>query len=134
MQDDDIQFVLSWMFNSLGLFYGTVLPLAGFLIFVGACLVVGRNKRPSVIAAYLVFLPLPFLIGLFATFHGCILSYYHYSQYDSRPTHALELILGNICLALFSSLVGLALTFPSLLVLAFGLLIRTIRSEHSSNN
>ena len=131
MQDDDIQFV-SWMFNSLGLFYGTVLPLAGFLIFVGACLVVGRNKRPSVIAAYLVFLPLPFLIGLFATFHGCILSFYHYSQYDSRPS--LELILGNLSLALFSSLVGLALTFPSLLVLAFGLLIRTIRSEHSSNN
>ena len=131
MQDDDIQFV-SWMFYSLGLFYGTVLPLAGFLIFVGACLVVGRNKRPSVIAAYLVFLPLPFLIGLFATFHGCILSFYHYSQYDSRPS--LELILGNLSLALFSSLVGLALTFPSLLVLAFGLLIRTIRSEHSSNN
>ncbi len=132
MQDDDIQFVLSWMFNSLGLFYGTVLPLTGFVIFVGACLVVGLNKRPSVIAAYLVFLPFPFLIGLFATFHGCILSFYYFSQNDSRPS--LELILGNLSLALFSSLVGLALTFPSLLVLAFGLLIRTIRSEHSSNN
>ena len=132
MQVTDNQSVLSWMFHSLGLFYGTVLPLTGFVIFVGACLVVGLNKRPSVIAAYLVFLPLPFLIGLFATFHGCILSFYYFSQNDSRPS--LELILGNLSLALFSSLVGLALTFPSLLVLAFGLLIRTIRSKHSSNN
>ena len=56
MQVTDNQSVLSWMLNSLGLFYGTVLPLTGFVIFVGACLVVGLNKRPSVIAAYLVFL------------------------------------------------------------------------------
>jgi hypothetical protein len=132
MQVADNQSVLSWMLNSLGFFYGTVLPLTGFVIFVGACLVVGLNKRPSVIAAYLVFLPLPFLIGLFATFDGFIASFMIMSQGDSAPR--LAEIASGISTGLFSSLVGLAVTFPSLFVLAFGLLIRTIRSEHSSNN
>ena len=48
--------LLWWMFHSLGFFYGTVLPLAAFVVFVGACVVVVRC-RPAVIAAYLTFFP-----------------------------------------------------------------------------
>lgn len=125
------QSVLEFMFESLGLFYGTVIPLAGFVVFVGAVLVVCISKRPSVVAAYLVFLPLPFLIGVFGSIHGLITSFVVISQYDSAP-RANDITIA-VSTSLFSSLAGLAVTFPSLFILAFGLFIRTICWRDASN-
>ena len=44
------QSYLSWMLSALGPFYGLVLPATGFVLFVGACLVVCLARRPAVIA------------------------------------------------------------------------------------
>jgi len=69
------QSYLGMMRMGLGPIYALLLPLSGFLVFVGACLVVALNRRPAVIASYLVILPLPLLIGLFGTLHGFLASY-----------------------------------------------------------
>jgi hypothetical protein len=69
------QSYLAWMYHSLGFFYAVVIPLAALMVFLGACLVVAMSRRPAVIAAYLVFLPLPLLIGLYGTIEGFIAVY-----------------------------------------------------------
>jgi len=119
--------LLSWMFNAIGLFYGLVLPLAGFVIFIGACLVVARSRRPAVIAAYLVFLPLPLLIGVYGSIRGFIASYSVIAMSTSTPNPAE--VAEGISTALFTSLVGLMVTFPAYFVLAIGLFTRTLFSQ-----
>jgi len=118
------QSYLAWMFNALGPFYGLILPLAGLTVFVGACLVVAMNRRPSVIAAYLLFLPLPILIGVFGSIHGFISAYSVIAT--SAGTPAPSAVAEGISTGLFTSLVGLLLTFPSYFVLAIGLFFRTL--------
>jgi hypothetical protein len=120
------QSLLSWMFNALGPFYGLVLPLSGLAVFIGACLVVALSRRPAVIAAYLVLVPTPFLIGIFGTFHGFIASYSIIATSGSTPK-ASEVGMG-ISTGLFTSLLGLAVTFPAYFVVALGLFVRTVFS------
>lgn len=117
---------LSWMFESLGPFYALVIPGTAFLLFVGACLVVAMSRRPAVIAAFLVSLPLPFLIGLFGSLQGFITAYsaIAYSPVTPKPS---DIAMG-VSTELFSSLVGLFVTFPSYFVLAIGLFLRTALS------
>ena len=124
------QSYLAWMYNSLGPFYGLVIPLAGFVVFVGACLVVALNRRPAVIAAYLVFLPLPLLIGIFGSIRGFIMSYsvIATSVVTPKPSD----VAGGISTALFTSLVGLFVTFPAYFVAATGLFVRTVTWRSTS--
>ena len=62
----------SWVIRCLGIF-GLSTVLAGVAIFIGACLVVCLAHRPAVIAAYLVFLLLPLLLGALGAFGGASL-------------------------------------------------------------
>ncbi|MEQ8785716.1 MAG: MotA/TolQ/ExbB proton channel family protein [Pirellulaceae bacterium] len=116
--------LLTWMLEALGLFYGVLLPLAGLAVFVGACLVVAMNRRPSVIAAYLVFVPLPFLIGIFGTFDGFIRSFSVIAQANGTP--GIVPISQGISTGLFTSLIGMLVMFPSYFVVAIGLFLRTV--------
>ena len=122
---------LTWMFQSLGFFYSVVLPLSALLVFVGAVIVVVASRRPSVIAAYLVFLPLPVLIGGLGTVQGMIASYsvIANSSIAPRPDEAAI----GYSTALFTLLVGLMLTFPSYFVLAIGLFARTVAWRGEEN-
>lgn len=112
------------MFNALGPFYALVIPFAGLAVFVGACVVVSFNRRPAVIAAFLVFLPFPLLIGLFGSLQGLIssLSSIAMSGTSPMPSDVAE----GISVGLFTTLVGLVVTFPSYFVLAFGLFFQTL--------
>lgn len=118
------QSYLAWAFHSLGIFYSIVLPLSAFLVFAGACVVVIASRRPSVIAAYLVFLPLPILIGTFAIVQGMIASYsvIAHSTVAPQPSEMAQ----GYSTALFSLLVSILLTFPSYFVLAIGLFVRAV--------
>lgn len=115
---------LAWAFKSLGLCYGTMIPLTGLLLFVGAVAVVALARRPAVIAAYLVFLPLPLLIGVFGTIQGLIASFsvLAHSGSAAKPAELAE----GYSTALFTALFGVLVTFPSFLVLAAGLFLRTL--------
>jgi len=130
MESQPQQSLLSWMFMSLGPFYGLLIPLVGFALFVGACCVVGLNRRSAVIAAFLVFLPLPLMIGLFASVQGLIASFSIIATAGATPKPS-EMAVG-ISTALFATLVGLLATFPSYFVLAFGLFFRTLFEKPSA--
>ena len=54
---------LGSLYRSVGLVETLLIVSAGLALLVGACWVVFKNRRPSVIAAYLVFLPLPLILG-----------------------------------------------------------------------
>jgi biopolymer transport protein ExbB/TolQ len=79
-----------------------------------------------VIASFLVFLPLPLLIGIFATVQGMIASYAVIAASTSTPKPSE--VASGISTALFTVLIGLAVSFPAYLVLAFGLFLRTLAS------
>lgn len=121
--------LMSWMMMSLGPFYGLVIPLAGLAVFIGACIVVASNRRPAVIAAFLVFLPLPLMIGMFGSVHGFISSFQIIATGGATPKPS-DVAMG-ISTGLFTTLVGLLVTFPSFFVLAFGLFFRTLLEKPS---
>jgi len=120
-----------WAFQSLGFFYGVLIPLTGLLVFLGACLVVMLSRRPAVIAAYLVFLPLPMLIGVYGSVEGLIACFSMSAMPRGTPLPA-EVGIG-ISTALFSTVAGMAVSFPSYFVLAFGLFFRTLFSPKTSD-
>ena len=123
---------LGWALQSMGILYGFLIPFSAFVVFVGACIVVFAFRRPSVIASYLVFLPLPALIGAFGTVHGLISSYAVIANSTSVPMQS-EIAQGY-SMSLFTLCVGLLFTFPSYFVLAIGLFVRAVmwRGEQNS--
>jgi hypothetical protein len=118
------QSLLSWAFNALGPFYGLLIPAVGLAVFIGACVVVATSRRPAVIAAYLVFLPLPLLIGVFGSFHGFISSLSVMA--NSAVTPKAREVAQGLSMGLFTTLLGLLVTFPSFFVWALGSFFRTL--------
>jgi hypothetical protein len=119
--------LVQWFLGAMGWFWTLSIMLSGFAVFIGACLVVGLNRRPGVIATYLVFLPLPVLIGLFACIDGRL------NAYRVLDTASGEPRLRQLALAEATSLVsvytGMLVTIPSYFVIAFGLLVRAISAK-----
>lgn len=118
--------LLQWMLQSLGPFYALVLPLAGLAVFAGACAVVFAGRRPAVVAAYLPLVPLPFLIGIYGSLQGFIASLSVIATAVSSPPPSA--VAEGVSTGLFTSLVGLLLTFPSYLLVSIGLLVRAAQS------
>jgi len=117
---------LMWYVESLGL-SGLLVLVTGFAIFVGACLVVMRSHRPAVIAAYLVFLPLPVLIAVIGALKGCVASFSVLALTDVEIS-ASEWY-GGTAEMLLGLLIALLVTMPSFLVIAVGLFLRTVGSH-----
>jgi hypothetical protein len=118
------QSYLMWMFQALGPLFGFLLPASGIVLFAGACLVVLLSRRPSVIASFLVFLPLPIMIGVLGSLLGFISAFSVIAASEVAPKPAE--VAAGISTGLFSTLVGLLVTFPAFLVTSCGLFIRTV--------
>jgi hypothetical protein len=116
------QSLLSFFWMALGPVYTLALFGSGLLLFFGAVLVVLLG-RPPVIAAYLAFVPLPFLIGLYGVFDGMIAGFriIATSTQAPRPSEVAE----GVSTALVTGLVGTGVIMPTLFLLALGLLIKT---------
>ncbi len=116
----------SWVIRCLGIF-GLSTVLAGVAIFIGACLVVCLARRPAVIAAYLVFLLLPLLLGALGALRGCV------SSFAVIAVSGVQLKQSQIFAGLSESLLfllsALAITLPSYFVLAVGLFVRTLLAD-----
>ena len=116
----------SWLIGCLGL-YGVLALLAGAVVFLGACFVVSFARRPAVIAAYLVFLLLPPLLGILGALAGIV------SAFSVLARTAGEIKQSAICGALAEALVtpltALMITLPSYGVIAIGLFVRTLRAD-----
>jgi len=119
--------MMTWMINALGPIYGLAIPLAGLAVFVGSCLVVALSKRPAVIASFLVFLPLPVLIGVFGSVQGVISAFATVSGGGAEVPG--DIVAACFATALFTTFLGLIVSGPSYLVLAFGLFFRTLASR-----
>ncbi len=105
--------------------------LAGVLIFCGACYLLKTKRRPAVLAAYLVLLPLPVLISFCGSLSGQVSSL---SVIATTPN--LNLTTADVAAAMADMLQGLLVSLlisaPTYFLLAFGLLARTLRSPGDS--
>ena len=112
-----------WIIRCLGLF-GLLTLLSALALFLGACLVVVLARRPAVIAAYLVFLPLPLWFAVIAMLKSYV------SAFSVLAVTGAQLKNSQICAGLAESIIpvlaALMATLPSYLVIAFGLFIRTL--------
>ena len=115
---------LAWIYNALGPLYMLGLPLLGLLAFVGAIIVVAKNRRPADIASFIYFAAAPLLLGMFGVVHGMISSFQVIAAGASSPKPS-EIAMG-VGTSLFAALVGLMCSFPAYGVLAVGYIIRTL--------
>lgn len=105
--------------------------VSGLLIFGGACYVVATRRRPAVLAAYLVLLPLPVLIALCGMMKGLIASLTVIASSPNLPVTTADIAsaIANWLLGMFAALLVSA---PTYFVLAIGLLVRTLHSPTDS--
>ncbi len=118
-----------WVIRSLGV-CGLMTFLVGAVIFVGACVVVFRARRPAVIASYLVFLGLPLLLGILGAVtrpFGGPSAFTDVAQSDT--TLPQWQIFDGVSAVLLSLRVAIMVTLPSYFVLAIGLFVRTLRTR-----
>jgi hypothetical protein len=115
---------LQWLLRMLGPFWGLAITLCGTAVFLGALYVVLVNRQPRVIAAYLVFLPSPLFLALFAAMSRPLAAFSVIATSTASPTSTAW--VEGLSASLVPPLVALHLTLPSYLLLSFGLLITTI--------
>src|SRR5262249_20929983 len=100
--------------------------VSGFLIFGGACYLVVTRKRAAVLAAYLVLLPVPVSISLSGWIYGASLSLWAIGTMPD-VTVTTEQVAEATAKSLTELFVAIVVTAPTYLVLAAGLLWRTLR-------
>jgi len=113
-----------WLLRMLGPLWGFLIPLAGGVVFLGAFFVVLVSRKPRVIAAFFVFLPLPFILALFAAFSRQLASLSVLAASTANPTAAQW--SEGLSAMIVPLLVAIHLTLPSYLLLSLGLLITTM--------
>ena len=74
----------AWLVRCLGLF-GFMTLLTGAAVFLGACFVVFLARRPAVIAAYMVFLLLPLLLGILGGSTAVVSMFGSLARSGARP-------------------------------------------------
>ena len=121
---------LTWMIQSLGSLTSVMVLVSGALIFGGACYLVATKRRPAVLAAYLVLLPLPVLIAFCGIVKGMISSFSVLAMADIVVTQRDW--AGGVGGSLVEIFFAMLITAPSYFTLAFGLLLRTLNPPTDS--
>lgn len=125
------QSTLSWFLDALGPFYLVTLPLLGLLLLVGGLFVVFASRRPRVIASCLLFVPLPLLLGLQGMLQGMLRSFTNASAPET--SQLIADVARSFSSAMVVPLVALLVTLPGYLVLATGLLARSLAVARSES-
>ena len=114
-----------WVVGVLGTLSSIIVLISGLLIFGGACHLVVTKRRPAVLAAYLVLLPLPVLVAIFGEMKGMVSAL---TAIASSPeiTVPTEHVAGGAAASLIAVLFAMLVSAPTYFVLAFGLLARTL--------
>jgi cytochrome bd-type quinol oxidase subunit 1 len=100
---------------------------SGVLIFVGACYLLSTKRQASVLAAFLVLVPLPFLISVCGWMIGMMSSLTVIgSSPELTPTTAD--IAAATANSLRDVLAALLVSAPIYIALAIGLMLRTLRT------
>jgi hypothetical protein len=106
---------------------GLIVGPEGMTVLVGAFVVVTRSRSPTVIGAYMVFVPLPLFVTAFDVIGGVVTSLTPVWSYDvtMRPWE----VAGGLAEALFRLVPGLLASILAYLVTAVGLFIRTVDAD-----
>ena len=122
-----------WMIAALMTFsFSSLLVLiSGVLIFGGACYLVATRRRPAVLAACLVLLPLPVFFAFYGVISGMVASLVVIA---SSPGISLttEALAEGTAASLVEIMFAMLVSAPSYFVLSFGLLARTLGSSGGS--
>lgn len=123
------QSFVSFLWSALGPSYALALFGSGALLLVGS-LVVALLCRPPAIVAFLAFVPIPFLIGLFGVFEGAIASsrVIAGSCFGPKPSEVAE----GISTSLATGFVGTGIVIPPLFILALALFLKTAAASSGS--
>lgn len=105
--------------------YGIIALLAGLAVLVGACLVVKLSRRPAVIAAYASFVLIPLLIGIYGWAEIQQDAYYFVTIGEKIKIDQFAISQSHAWRALQ---LGLLASLPAFLVVAIGLLVRSIQA------
>jgi hypothetical protein len=125
--------LVGWMIRVLTTFsFSSLMVLiSGLLIFGGACYLIVTKRRPAVLAACLVLLPLPVFIAFFGVMSSVVRSL---SVIASSPDLAVSSqdFAGGTAASLVEILFAILISAPTYFVLAFSLLTRTLGSPNDS--
>jgi hypothetical protein len=106
------------------------LPI-GLAVFVGACIVAVKCRRPSVIASYLIVLPLPLIVGIWGAIEGPMHSLIIMSLCPTVQPSTPEITAG-VATTLSTLFISIAVTLPSYLLVATVLIVRTAKAGRGS--
>ncbi len=115
-----------WLLRGLGV-WGRLSILVAAALFIGSCVVVRVAQRPAVIAAYAIFLPLPLFFAAAGELQVMVSGFPAVARANEqlKPSEVAE-AQGKIVVLPASALIA---TLPSYLVVAVGLLARTVAAE-----
>lgn len=113
------QSTLFWLLDSLGS-DAVWIGIAAVAVFVGAWITVRRSRRPELIASFAIFLPTPFLIGVWRALSDAVGGFYIVSPASpDLPITVTDLTRG-LAEACIAPLVGLVVSIPSFAVILVG--------------
>ena len=117
--------LLGVLIGALSSFSAVLALVTAALIFFGACYLLATKRRPAVLAAYLVLLPLPVIISISGWISGTIASLSVIAASPDLPITNQD-IAGGFATSLISLYAAMLASAPSYFVLAYGLLMRTL--------
>jgi hypothetical protein len=118
--------MLMWILQSIGSPSQLIALFSAGIVFLGALYFVATNRPLSVLASYLILLPLPLSISICGILNGMIRSYAAISFSDTHVSEAEY--AGGYAACLTELLMVLLATAPTYFVLAYGLIMTTLRS------
>jgi hypothetical protein len=124
---------LGWILSTQGSLSSLLVLLSAAAIFAGACYLVASQRPASVLAAYLILLPLPCLISFCGFIKGAINSLSVTAAYPDLTLTTAE-FAGALAPSLMSLLIAVLVSAPTYFMLAYGLLTRTMRPTNSTKN
>lgn len=116
---------IAWAAGALSSLTSLMVLVSSLLIFCGACYLVATRRRPTVLAAYLVLLPLPAFIAVCGVMNGMISSLMVISLSPNLTVTTAD-YAGGTASSLLGILFALLVSAPTYFVLAIGLLVRTL--------
>lgn len=117
---------LGWVMHSMSL-TGWIALLLSTAVFLAALWIGIREHRPKVIAALLVFVPIPVMVSIFGAVKGSIASFAVVAQGGVEiPQEIIFQVLAEQLIGIFSTLL---FTIPAYAILAIALFVRVLKSN-----
>ena len=124
--------ILNWMITSLSTFSSLMVIVVAASMFYGAYSLVKNNRPSSLLAAYLVLLPLPVVIAMLGWMFGSIRSLLAIASIPDLAVTNQD-IAGGLASSLLSVMLALLVSAPTYILLAYGLLARGFRTPTQGN-